>query len=100
MIIHSNIDSVWINTKEGVTVYFNHNHLGGYMSGYVNTPCGPFIVIPFGKCDSIEDGREQLKKLNQKDADRIFAEILDLEEWKDYGIENFQTVSETQPIGQ
>ena len=99
MIVYKNIDSVWINTTEGVTVYFNYNHLAGYMSGYVNTPCGPFIIVPFGKCVSIEDGRKQLNQLSQIDADKLFSEILELDNWKDYGIENFLLVSKPAVIG-
>lgn len=100
MIMHRNIDSVWINTSNGVTVYFGFNHLAGYMIGYVNTPCGVSIHMPFGKCRSIKNGRQKLALLDQGDADRLFNEILELDRWKDYGIENFQAVSVTEPIRQ
>lgn len=100
MLIYKNIDSVWINTIEGVTVYFSYNHLAGYMSGYVRTPCGVSQIQTFGKCDSIEDGRKQLSELKQEDANQLFNQILDWEPWRnrDEEIENYKMVSLTEPI--
>ena len=98
MIIYKNIDSVWINTSEGVTVYFHYNEVANYMMAYVRTECGVSQHTSFGKCKSIEDGRSQLESFNQQDANRIFQEILGWDGNRDYGIENFLSVSHEEPL--
>jgi hypothetical protein len=98
MIMYKNIDSVWINTRKGVTVYFSYNHLAGYMSCYILSACGIPNIQPFGKCDSIEDGRKQLTTLTQNDADKMFAEIQSWESNKKYPIEHWLEKSLLNPL--
>ena len=100
MIIYKTPDTVWINTSDGVTVYFSYNHLAGYMSCYVLNACGIPNSQPFGRCESIEDGRNQLSNLTQDDANRLFSEI---QKWRineDYPLELWKEASLTQPITQ
>lgn len=75
MIIYKNIDSVWINTTEGVTVYFSYNLPAKKMSASINTPCGVPQIANFGKCKSVDEGRSNLETLNQSDANQIFETI-------------------------
>ena len=98
MIIYKNIDTVWINTTDGVTVYFSHNYLAGYMSAYVRTPCGVPQIQPFGECKSVEDGRKQLGELTQSDADRLFKEIRSWKSNKQTELKYFQDASCVEPI--
>lgn len=98
MIIYKNIDSVWINTTDGVTVYFSYNHLAGHMSAYVNTPCGVPQIQTFGKCENIADGRKQLEKLAQDHANLIFNQIRNWGSNKNKELEYFQEVSYVEPI--
>ena len=100
MIIYKIPDSVWINTSDGVTIYFSYNELAGYMSCYAMNACGIPNSQPFGNCKSREDGRRQLEKLTQSDADRLFSEIRDWDMNKDYPLELWQEASCTEPITQ
>lgn len=92
-IIYQNIDSVWINTSDGVTVYCSHNHLAGRMTAYIKTPCGVTQHDHFGRCDSIKDGRKKLKELTQADADRIFNQIRNWPSNKKHELEYFRDAS-------
>ena len=90
MIIYKNIDSVWINTSDGVTVYFSYNLPAKKMSAYVNTPCG----VP----ESIEEGRLNLEKLNRNDADEVFKEIKKWSSNLNYDLDYFLQVSHKMPL--
>lgn len=98
MIIHRDIDSVWINTSNGITVYFHYNHMIGKMTAYVRTVCGVSQHEEFGECKSIQDGRDKIKSLTQKDADEIFDKIKNWESNKNYPFEGFKNISYTEPI--
>ena len=98
MIIYKNIDSLWINTIHGVTVYFSYNHLFGCMSGYINTPCGVPQVQTFGKCESVKDGRNQLSKLTQLDANALFEQIKSWESNVNTGVDYFISSSISNPV--
>ena len=98
MIIYKNIDSVWINTSDGVTVYFSYNLPAKKMSAYVNTPCGVPQITHFGKSESIEEGRLNLEKLNRNDADEVFKEIKKWRSNLNYDLDYFLQVSHKMPL--
>jgi len=100
MIIYKILDTVWINSSDGVTVYFSYNELAGYMSCYILSACGIPHVQPFGDCKSVEDGRKKLTELTQADADKLFSEIRAWSSNQDYPLELWQEASCTQPIHQ
>jgi hypothetical protein len=98
MKIYQDIETVWINTSHGVTVYFHYNHLAGNMSGHVITSWRVSQTQIFGSCKSIVDGRNQIAKLTQKDADSLFATILKWDINKHYVFENYLVESYKRPI--
>ena len=75
MIIYKNIDSVWINTTDGVTVYFSYNLPAKKMSAHIKTPCGVPQITHFGRCETIEEGRANLESYNQDNANEVFKTL-------------------------
>lgn len=98
MIIYKNIDSVWINTTGGVTVYFSYNLPAKKMSAYINTPCGVPQITQFGKCESIEEGRTNLESFNQKNADEVFETIKNWNSNLNTDLEYYLEVSYKTPL--
>ncbi len=98
MIIYKNIDSVWINTTDGVTVYFSYNLPAKKMSAYIRTPCGVPQFTYFGECENIEEGRLNLENLSQYDADEVFKEIKNWSSNSNTDLDYFLEVSHKTPL--
>lgn len=99
MIIYRDVDTVWINATNGVTVYFGYDLHEGKVSGRVKTPCGVSQIdyLPI-KTQTYREGRSRLRNLTQKDADALFNKVKSWEGNQSQPLDYFLQVSHKEPF--